>query len=193
MSQIAKNYFSEEEYLRLEESSVEKHEYYLGEIFLMAGGSERHNLISSNTLGELWSNLRGKNCRTYNSDMRVKAEPNSLHTYPDVSVVCGEPRFAAGRSDTIVNPILIAEILSPSTEKYDRSQKFELYRAINGFEHYLIIDQARVYVEYHHKISPSKWEMEIFEERTQTFKIEGLGIEISLTNLYDKVAFDSPH
>src|SRR4051794_4528568 len=127
MSQIAKNYLSEEEYLRLEENSVEKHEYYRGEIFLMAGGSERHNLIASNTLGELWSNLRGKNYRTYNSDMRVKIESNSLHTYPDVSVVCGEPRFAAGRSDTIVNPVLMAEVLSPSTEKYDRSQKFELY------------------------------------------------------------------
>lgn len=191
MSHFAKNYFSEDEYLRSEESSVEKHEYYLGEIFLMAGGSERHNLIASNTLGELWSNLRGKNCRTYNSDMRVKIEPNGLHTYPDVSVVCGEPRFAAGRSDTIVNPILIAEVLSPSTEKFDRSQKFELYRAIPGFEHYLIIDQARLYLEYHHKISPSKWEMEIFEGRNQTLKIEGLVIEISLANLYDKVVFDT--
>ncbi len=190
MSQIAKNHFTEEEYLRLEEHSVEKHEYYRGEIFLMAGGSERHNLIASNILGELWSNLRGKNCRVYNSDMRIKVAPDGLQTYPDVSLVCGEPQFSAGRQDTITNPVLVAEVFSPSTEKYDRSQKFELYRTIAGFEHFLIVDQARVYVEYHHKIGPNKWEMETFEDIKKTFKLEALEIEISLFNLYDKVVFN---
>src|SRR5690242_9193899 len=124
MQKFAKNYFTEEEYWRMEANSVEKHEYYQGEIFLMAGGSERHNLIASNTLGELWSKLRDKDCRTYNSDMRIKVEANGLETYPDVSVVCGAPRFVEGHNDVLTNPILLVEVLSPSTEKYDRSQKF---------------------------------------------------------------------
>ncbi len=190
MQKFAKPYYTPEEYRRMEENSVEKHEYYQGEIFLMAGGSEPHNLIASNTLGELWSRLRGKNCRAYNSDMRVKALANGLETYPDVSLICGDPAFVEGRNDMLINPLLIVEVTSPSTEKYDRSQKFELYRAIPTFEHYLIVDQERVYLEYHRKTGPNTWEMQTFTDLAQTFKIESLEIEIALANLYDKVKIE---
>jgi Uma2 family endonuclease len=191
MQKFARPYYTEEEYRRMEENSVEKHEYYKGEILLRAGGSEPHNLISSNTLIEIGSQLRGKDCRAYNSDMRVKVEANGLETYPDVSVVCGDPTFVEDRKDVITNPILIVKVVSPSSEKYDRSQKFELYRAIPTFEHYLIIDQQRVYVEYHHKTGPNKWEMEIFTDLNQTLQLEKPDIAISLTNLYDKIKFEA--
>lgn len=191
MSQAAKIYYTPEEYLRMEENSLEKHEYFRGEIFLMAGGTTRHNQIVANTIAELIVNLRGKNCTTYSSDMRIQVLANGLFTYADVSVVCGETELAPGRNDTITNPVLIVEVLSPSTEKYDRSQKFELYRGLDSFQSYLLVDQERVYVEYHHKVGPNKWLMETFNNVEETVHLEAPTLDIVLANLYERVVFDN--
>ncbi len=189
MSQPAKIYYSVEEYLRMEDNSPEKHEYFRGEIFATAGGSERHNLIASNALIEIGSQLRlkKKDCRIYNSDMRVSVGPDDLFTYPDASVICGEPEFVKNRTDIVTNPLLLIEVLSPSTERYDRSEKFELYRILPTFRHYLIIDQTRVYVEYHQKIGLNKWVMETFSDFSQTFRIDELDAQIVIANLYNNV------
>ncbi|NWJ48745.1 MAG: Uma2 family endonuclease [Chloroflexi bacterium] len=186
MVQPARQNYTPEEYLRLEESSLEKHEFYKGDIFLMAGATESHNLIAANAIIELGSGLRGKPCKVYSSDMRIQVQSNGLYTYADVSVVCGQVEFATSRTDTITNPILIIEVLSPSTEKYDRSQKFELYRALTSLENYLVIDQARIYVEYHRRVEGTKWLMETYSRLDEVIKLPWFNLQIPLVNLYDK-------
>src|SRR5689334_8159500 len=146
MSQPAKVFYTPEEYLRMEENSLEKHEYYHGEIFLMAGGYPRHNLIVANTLTELNLKLAEKDCTVYSSDMKIWARSNGFFTYADASVVCGEVELVPEYTDILANPVMIVEVLSPSTEKYDRSQKFELYRALESLQSYLLVDQSRVFV-----------------------------------------------
>jgi Uma2 family endonuclease len=190
MSQLAKAYYTPEEYLRMEENSLEKHEYYQGEIFLMAGGSPRHNLIANNCGTELNVKLAEKDCTVYSSDMKMWARSNGFFTYADASVVCGEVELVPEYTDILANPIMIVEVLSPSTEKYDRSQKFELYRGLDSLQSYLLVDQSRVYVEHHQKIGPNKWVMETFTDLEQFVEVEALGISLSMGNLYRKVKFD---
>ncbi len=119
---------SVEEFLILEESSDIKHEYYQGEIFAMAGGTIQHNQIVRNSLTAIDNFLREKNCQVFPSDLKIHIEANSLFTYPDLSIVCGEPRRWNDRNDVITNPLIIIEVLSKKTENYDRGQKFKLYR-----------------------------------------------------------------
>lgn len=189
--QPAKIFYTPEEYLRLEENSLEKHEYFQGEIFSMAGGTPRHNLLVANVTTELNLGLRGKDCAAYSSDIRILVRSSGLYTYADVSVVCGELEMAPDRNDTITNPILIGEVLSPSTEKYDRSQKFELYRGLDSLQTYLLIDQSRAYVELHTKSASDKWVMQTFNNLSQSVTIASLDLAIPLANLYDKIKVDS--
>ena len=178
--QPAKIYYTPEEYLRMEANSLEKHEYFQGEIFLMAGGTPRHNLLVANVTAELNLGLRGKDCAAYSSDMRILVKSSGLYTYADVSVVCGELELAPGRNDTITNPVLIAEVLSPSTEKYDRSQKFELYRGLESLQTYLLIDQSRFYVELHTKSASDTWVLQTFNSSSQNINLASLNLTIPL-------------
>ena len=137
-SQIQKHY-TPEEYLALERQAQYKSEYYAGEIFAMAGASRWHNLIVTNVLRELSLQLKGRPCTTYPSAMRVKISPTGLYTYPDVTVVCGAARFEDTQQDTLLNPTLIVEVLSESTEAYDRGGKFAHYRKLNSLLEYVLI------------------------------------------------------
>src|ERR1041385_7127366 len=128
MSQRILTYISSEEYLRLERQAEYKSEYLNGEIFAMSGASRAHNLITANITGELRQQLRGRPCETYAGDMRVKVSASSFYTYPDVVVVCGEPQFEDSELDTLVNPTILLEVLSQSTERYDRMAKTFYYR-----------------------------------------------------------------
>ena len=123
-------FITPEEYLRLERASQEKHEYFKGEIFAMTGATENHNIIAGSTFAALYSELRKKPCQIYPSDMRVRIPATGLYTYPDISVVCGTPEFEDDGLDTLLNPTVIIEVLSPSTEPYDRGKKFQHYRTI---------------------------------------------------------------
>lgn len=123
-----KSKFTEEEYLVFERASLEKHEFFKGEIFSMAGASPRHNHIFSNLFIELGVRLKGKPCRPYGSDLRIHIPQNTLYTYPDISIICRE--IVAGGTDTVIEPTVIIEILSTSTRDYDRAGKFSLYRDI---------------------------------------------------------------
>lgn len=131
------NFITELEYLDAERVSFEKHEYYKGEIFAMSGASIPHNKIFSNLFGTLYSKSKGKPCQPYGSDLRIHIPLNSLYTYPDLSIICGEPETTDENFDSVINPTVIFEILSKSTRNYDLGQKFELYRQITTLREYI--------------------------------------------------------
>ena len=188
MTQLAEKYYSPTEYLALEEKASAKSEYFRGQLYQMAGGSARHNQICSNVNAALNLALFDQPCITYTSDMRILVKDNGLYTYADGSVVCGEAEFAEKRDDTITNPLILVEVLSKSTRNYDRADKFELYREITSLQVYLIVDQLRVYVEYHHKLEDGSWKLETFTDPSQNIEIAPLNIEISVARLYHKVS-----
>jgi Uma2 family endonuclease len=137
MTAQPKNYVTEEEYDLLEEASVIKHEYFAGKVYAMTGGTEPHNLIAGNVLAALHGQLRNRPCRVYTSDQRINVRATGLQTYSDVTIVCGQPQFAGKSRVTIVNPIVIIEVLSPSTKLYDRGMKFQNYRTIETLQEYI--------------------------------------------------------
>lgn len=188
----AKNYITPEEYLRMEENSLEKHEYFEGEVFMMSGGTINHNLICSNIVGELRALLRKKPCMVFGSDMRIRVEAghDGFYSYPDAMIICGKPQSPLNRKDEVTNPVLIAEVLSRATAKYDRSEKFEMYRELESLSYYLTIDQSRVYVEYHEKTAPDTWVMKVFTSVEQVINIPSLEIELAVAALYEKVEFE---
>ncbi len=185
------NYFSPEEYLALEEVADYKSEYYQGEIFAMSGRSANHNRIAKNLVIALEVALESKPCETFITDMRLLVKKNGLYTYPDVMVICGQLEFAEGRTDTLTNPIVIVEVLSKSTQDYDRSAKFELYRAIETLQDYVLIDQARVHVEYFRKLEDGRWLLQEFNQLEAILRVEAVGVEIPLSRVYQRVEWES--
>ena len=148
---------TEAEFLALERAAEFKSEFFDGEIFAMAGGTSRHSLIATNLAIEFGSKLVGKNCIAFNSDLRLKVEPAGLFTYPDLSIVCGEPRFLDERMDTLLNPILLAEVLSDSTEAYDRGVKFNHYRQIWSLREYLLVSQKEASLQQFVRQEDGSW------------------------------------
>ena len=136
-------WISPEEYLQQEEFATERHEYFNDRLLCMAGGTHNHELIRGNLLTALRQHGRSRTCIAFGSNMKILVKQNGLYTYPDAMLVCGKPEFAADRRDIITNPVLIVEVLSDSTQSYDRGDKFALYRAIPSFAHYLLIHQDR--------------------------------------------------
>ncbi len=136
------------EYLERERSSETKHEYFNGEVFAMSGGSPPHNQICVNVSGSIWQRLRERDCIVYSSDQRVKVHSTGLYTYPEISVVCGESEFDDDVKDTLLNPKVLIEVLSPSTADYDRGGKFKHYRNIPSLQEYVLISQDFPAVEH---------------------------------------------
>ena len=155
----------------------------------MAGGSVNHNLIALNVAGALNQGLLERPCRAFMSDMRLLVKENGLYTYPDVMVVCGAIELAEERQDTITNPALIVEVLSASTQIYDRNGKFQLYRALASLKDYVLIDQNRVMVEYYHRLEEHKWILETYEDIGQTIKLLALDFDLPLSRVYSKVVW----
>lgn len=171
MTAQPKPYITEELYVEQERQSTTKHEYYNGTIYAMAGASEQHNLIALNIAAALHTMLRGKGCRAYPSDMRVKVMKTGLNTYPDFSIVCGQSQFTeTTKRDTLTNPTIIIEILSPSTERYDRGMKFQHYRNIISLKEYILVSQDKYHIERFIRQDNNEW---IFSE--------ALGLEAALT------------
>jgi Uma2 family endonuclease len=180
-----KKLISELEYLEMEIASAEKHEYYQGEIFAMAGATVEHNRIATNVTGEIYSKLKGKNCNVFNSDLRVHIQANSLYTYPDITVVCGEVEKLPNTLDTIINPTLIIEVLSASTKDYDRGTKFMLYRDIPSLKEYLVIDSTgKVHLEKWYKKEDGLWILNEYKSTEDTVPIESLSIELAMADVY---------
>ena len=169
-----------EEYLQMERASDQKHEYYKGEIFAMAGASNRHNLIFSNLFGELFSRLRNSPCRPYGSDMRIHVPENTLFTYPDISVICGEITPFDDGNDTALQPTVIIEILSKATRNYDRGVKFKLYRDIPTLREYILVDSESVAVEAFRINEHNHWELEEYEKFAETVALPSIGVSLTM-------------
>ncbi len=184
-------YITEEEYLEMEDASLEKHEYFDGEIFQMAGASKKHSIITSNIIMSLGSQLKKRNCQVYSPDMRVHIPKTGLYTYPDISVVCGKPEFLPdAHLDTLTNPILIVEVLSSSTEGYDKGAKFDNYRSLESLREYVLVSQdAEKIIRYTKQTNGSWILMDFIGDKTE---IELFSIECALTmeDIYDKVSFE---
>ena len=187
MSPQAQQHYTPEEYLALERQAQCKSEYYAGEIFAMAGASRWHNLIVANVIGELRSQLKGRPCTTYPSDMRVKVSPTGLYTYPDVTVVCGEARFEDNQQDTLLNPTLIVEVLSESTEAYDRGGKFAHYRKLTSLMEYVLITQTKPHIEHYLRQPDNRWLLSEADSVQDTLQLPSIDCYLALAEVYDKV------
>jgi Uma2 family endonuclease len=187
MSVHSKPYLTAEDYLALERESEIKSEYLDGEMVAMAGASEEHNLIVLNVLAELRQQLKERPCRAYPSDMRVHVPATGLYTYPDGSVVCGEPRFDRVDVDTLLNPTLIVEVLSPTTESYDRGKKFEHYRALDSLAEYLLVSQDELLVEQFVRQTGGTWLFTATAGREGVVQLPSIGCTLALSEVYDKV------
>ena len=158
MQVITKQTYTPAEYLELEEKAEYKSEYINGQIFPMTGGSTNHNTIALNLSTELNFAFKQQDCKVFMGDVRLWIPDKNIYTYPDVMVTEGETQYFSNRTDTITNALIIAEVLSKSTQGYDRQAKFEDYRTIPSFQEYLLIDQTRIYVEQYAKTGEKRWE-----------------------------------
>jgi Uma2 family endonuclease len=192
MSTQPKTYLTPEQYLEIERKAEFKSEYYQGEMFAMAGARWAHNLILLNLASELRQQLRSRPCAATSSDMRVRVSGTGLYTYPDVVVVCGEPRFLDDRRDTLLNPNLIVEILSESTEAYDRGRKFEHYRSLESLSEYLLVSSERVSAELFTRRPDGRWLLTSAARLEDSITLESAGCQLTLSNLYEKVDFTPP-
>ena len=181
--------YTPEEYWALEAASIEKHEYYKGDIFLMSGARWDHNTIMVNMIREIGSKLKDKPCQVLPSEMRVMVEENTLITYPDISIVCGEPIFLKDDEMELTNPVVIIEILSPSTEAYDRGEKFKLYQELSSFTEYILVDSQSILVEQFVKDPHGNWDLRKKQQPDELLTIETAGVSVSLHDIYEKVRF----
>jgi len=180
-----KKFYSIQEYLEMENEALEKHEYYKGEIFAMSGAGARHNIISVNILISLGISLKGKKCRPYGSDMRVNIPENSLFTYPDISIFCGEVITLREDENTAIQPTVIIEILSPSTRNYDRGEKFMLYRAIPSLKEYILVDSESIHVEHFAINKEGLWQLKEHNTSQEKIFIETLDLRLPLKEIYE--------
>ena len=179
---------SETEYLKIERRAEFKSEFFAGEMFAMAGGSPQHSLKATNLARELGNRLRGGPCVAYNADLRLKIEATGLFTYPDLSVVGGALELAAGTNDTIVNPTLLVEVLSESTEAYDRGKKFEHYRQLSTLREYLLVSQMEPRLEQFVRQTDC-WTFDEVTGAEAEIKLPSLGIVLSLAEIFANVSF----
>jgi len=184
----AKVRYTPEQYLALERSSPIKHEYYAGELFAMAGASRRHNLIVLNFGAELRTQLRDRPCEVYVADMRVRVGPAGPYTYPDIAVVCDEPRFQDDEFDTLLNPTVIVEVLSPSTEAHDRGDKFAHARRLASLQEYVLVSQDLSRVERYTR-QGEDWLLTELSHLDDSLGLASIGCEVPLREIYARVPF----
>ncbi len=179
------------EYIKLEEETGERFEYLNGEVFAMSGATFPHNQIVARLIEQIRVLLKGKGCETLGSDQRIVVLATGLETYPDVSVVCGKVQLAGIHGMAIANPVLLVEVLSKSTEAYDRGEKSAHYRRIESLQEYLLIAQGRVGVERYRRAGSNEWVLSEFTEQSAVLELASLGIEIPVAAIYDGVAFEA--
>ncbi len=184
-----KKYISPEEYLKFERESKEKHEYYNGDVFAMSGAGFNHNVIACNIIAILHNKLKGTNYIPLGSDMRVYVSANGLYTYPDISVFNIEIKLQDEEKDTALNPIVIFEVLSKSTQDYDRGGKFKLYRDIPTLEEYVLVSQDTVNAEHYKKQQDGKWLLEEIKNIHDKVTLSSIECELELKEIYERVEF----
>ena len=186
-------YFTREEYITLERKAIHdaetvRSEYMNGEIIAMSGASFAHNLITHNISGELRNRLKGTECVAFANEMRVSIPTANSYFYPDVGVVCDEPRFEDAVFDILLNPIVIVEVLSPSTEAYDRGDKFAHYRQLQSLREYILVSQDKVRVD-HYVRQATQWILTDFQELDQQLPLTSIQCELPLQEIYENVPF----
>ncbi len=187
MTAVAIKMYTQEEYLELERAAEYKSEYYRGEIFAMSGASRYHNRITENLSGEIYIALKGKSCQSFSRDMRVHIPENTLYTYPDLLIVCGKPEFLDNQTDTLLNPSVIIEVLSPSTEGYDQGKKFHLYRSLRMLTEYVLIDSQEVRAEVYRKGTNGVWILASEADDLEgSIEIGHIGLTLKMSDIYAK-------
>ena len=184
----AQTYLTPAEYINLERKAVTKSEYLSGQIVAMSGASNAHNIITMNTSYQLYHQLLDRDCFVYASDMRVRVQAPVSYFYPDITVVCGEPRFEDDVFDTLLNPTVVIEVLSPSTAAYDRREKFTRYQQIASLKEYILISQSQMYVE-HHLRQESQWRATEFQKFDDVVPVPSIKCELLLGHIYRRVTF----
>lgn len=189
MSLQPKPLLTPDDYLALERGADVKSEYLDGEIFAMTEAGESHNLIVINAIRELSLQLKKRPCKLYANDLRVKVDPTGLYTYPDLVVVCGKPQFDDACLGTLLNPTLIVEVLSDSTEAYDRGRKFEHYRKLASLEEYVLVAQNRAHIDSYRRQPDHRWLLTECEGPEGQLRLHAIDCELALAEIYDKVDF----
>lgn len=189
MSTVPNRLLTSQEYLARERAADFRSEFYRGEMFAMAGASWEHTLVKDNMSGETRNQLKEGPCRVLTSDMRVKVDATGLYTYPDLVVVCDEPKFEDDEFDTLLNPRAVVEVLSDSTEKYDRGTKFGHYRQVPSIQEYVLVAQDRPLVERYVRQADDSWLLTAFTDLQQTFAFASIRAQIPLAEIYRGVEF----
>lgn len=179
------NFISPEEYLERERLAEIKNEYYHGQVLAMAGASLRHNMIDSNIIGELAEFLKGKNCNIFGSNMRVSTPSRDSYMYPDALIYCGEPMLEDEKFDTLTNPSVIFEILSPSTTGIDKGRKFFFYQQISSLQEYIMIDSQKRFIHIARRQPDNSWKMETLNEEATGFIISSVNYRLSIDRIYE--------
>lgn len=192
-ARAAQTYLTPEDYIALErkaipDSEIIRHEYLNGELIAMSGASRAHNLITINLSTALHVRLRGSGCETYANDMRVSVPRTTSYFYPDVVVICEEPHFEDDVFDTLLNPIILVEVLSPSTEAYDRGEKFAHYRQLTSLQEYILVSQDQIRVE-HYRRQEKQWIFTDFQKSEELLPLVSIQCELPLQEIYELVTF----
>jgi len=186
MDNLARKTFTESEYLELERNADFKSEYYNGEIFAMAGATLIHNKIVSNLIFLFNQFLKDKPCDVYPSDLRLQVEKSGLYTYPDITIVCGKTELLDNKFDTLKNPTVLIEVLSDSTEKYDRGQKFSFYREIPSLKEYILVSSKTMKIEKFKRLEDGNY-LYIESNEHQPFPIDSIKMNLNLEDVYNKI------
>lgn len=187
MSARPEFFLTAQDYLAWERQQETRHEYLDGHVFAMTGASRRHNLLCGNLFAAIHRQLRGKPCEIYANDMRVKVSESGMYTYPDLAAACGEPRFEDQAIDTLLNPVLIVEVLSDSTERYDRGVKFTHYRSLPSLREYLLVAQTECRVEQYARQPGNHWLLTEYQDLDACIDLESLGCRLILSEVYERV------
>ncbi len=189
MADIPRQKYTPAEYLALERQSTEKHEFLNGEIFLMSGAKKEHVRISANIVRHLGNQLDGKPCELYGSDMRVRVSATGLYTYPDVSVACAPQEFEDAEVDVLLNPRVLIEVLSPTTERRDRNFKFHHYQQIPSVSEIIFVTQDAPNVERYIRVPGALWQFDPVTELDGTVALDSIGCTLTMAQIYQDVEF----
>jgi Uma2 family endonuclease len=191
VSTQSKTFLTPEEYLEIERKAEYKSEYYRGEMFAMSGARYAHVMMVLNAGAALHQQLRSRPCSVLSADMRVCVSESGLYTYPDLAVVCGERKFLDSEFDTLLNPAVIIEVLSPSTEAYDRGRKFEHYRSIESLREYVLVSYDRAHVDLFTRQQNGRWQLNSADGIESSVELESIGCRLALADVYEKIDFSA--
>lgn len=186
-----KTQITPEEYLIIERQAAYKSEYFAGEMFAMAGASKRHNLLVSNLIRILGNQLLESDCNVYPSDMRIKIPRVNQYTYADVVIACGHEQFDDEEEDTLLNPVVILELLSDSTEAYDRGQKFAYYQILPSLQEYLLISQHQCQIEHYVRNSERFWTYAEYHDAEKSVALQSIKVELQLKDVYARLPLEN--